>query len=262
MFSFLNNIPQVTKNLLLINVVLYLVMMVFLQIEGPDLSDYLSSHYVLSPLFEPYQSITHMFMHSKLDLSHILFNMLLLVIFGSHLERVWGMKRYFIFYMAAGIGAFLLDNIVQGVRMVELQELITQNGISMDAVNNVARQSGFYIDQSDIDLLNQIKNIGNAPESVVTYIRMCNIEGVGASGAIFGLLAAFAILFPNTELYLMFIPIPIKAKFLIGAYVAYELYQSIFVAYDSVNHLAHIGGALTGTILVLIWRYRDKQNFY
>ena len=91
---------------------------------------------------------------------------------------------------------------------------------------------------------------------------MCITSGVGASGAIFGLLAAFALLFPNTELYIMFIPVPVKAKYLIGAYVLYELYKSFAMSTDNINHLAHLGGAATGAIMVLIWRKTDRKNMY
>jgi membrane associated rhomboid family serine protease len=99
-------------------------------------------------------------------------------------------------------------------------------------------------------------------QPAVKYFQLSLVSGLGASGALFGLLAAFAILFPNTELYLIFIPVPIKAKYLIGVYILYEVYKSFSAQTDNVNHLAHLGGALTGAIIVLLWRKTDRKNFF
>lgn len=263
MFSFLNNIPQVTKNFLIINVLLFLLMKFFYASSGLDISNYLASHYIGTPFFEPYQAITHMFMHSSVDFSHIIFNMLLLVIFGSHLERLWGPKRFFVFYFAAGLGAFALDNIVNGMQIYELREQIKAAGVSIEAINNlVYHASGMTRNEYVNTLTGIIGGDGNVLPAVDNYMSYSFVSGVGASGAIFGLLAAFAILFPNTEMMIMFIPIPIKAKFLIGGYVVFEFLQAIKTEVDHVNHLAHIGGAITGAILVLIWRKTDRKNFY
>ncbi|MBU2020489.1 MAG: rhomboid family intramembrane serine protease [Bacteroidetes bacterium] len=264
MFSFLNNLPPVTKNFLLINILLYVVMQISIASGAIDLSTLLASHYIGTPFFEPFQMVTHMFMHSPADLMHIFFNMFLLVIFGSNLERLWGPKRFFIFYFAAGIGAFLLDNIVNGLQIQELKQSLESSGISIESIDNLIGQHKMMTEQQ---LSNQYYEImkdqsAQTNEAAVKYFQTSLVSGVGASGAIFGLLAAFAILFPNTEMYLMFIPIPIKAKFLIGAYVLYEMYKAFSTQTDNINHLAHLGGALTGAILVLIWRYTDRKNFY
>jgi membrane associated rhomboid family serine protease len=260
MFSFLNNIPQATKNFLLLNVLLFVLMQVFYSTSGLDLSNYLSAHYLGTPMFEPYQIITHMFMHSRVDFMHILFNMLLLVIFGSHLERLWGAKRFFIFYFLAGIGAFALDNVAHGFQIFELKKTIESSGIDVTALNNLVMNMS-KMNSSEIQEAYSIIVQGHSNYAAANeYINQSLTSGVGASGAIFGLLAAFAILFPNTEMYIMFIPIPIKAKYLISFYVLYELYSSI-VANDHINHLAHLGGAITGAIIVLIWRKKGK-NFY
>jgi len=260
MFSFLNNIPQVTKNFLLLNVLLFVLMQLFLTSGGIDLSRYLAAHYIGTPLFEPYQVITHMFMHSPIDIMHIIFNMLLLVMFGAHLERLWGPKRFFIFYFAAGFGAFAIDNIVNGIKIYEMKQTLAAANVNIESLNNLIINIKGMSNQSINETYSQIIQGASAYEAASEYINLSLLSGVGASGAIFGLLAAFAILFPNTELYLMFIPIPIKAKYLIGVYVLYELYNS-FAANDNINHLAHIGGALVGAIIVLIWRKRSR-NFY
>jgi membrane associated rhomboid family serine protease len=260
MFSFLNNIPQVTKNFLLLNVLLFVLMQFFLASGGIDLSRFLASHYVGTPLFQPYQVITHMFMHSPVDIMHILFNMLLLVMFGSHLERLWGPKRFFIFYFAAGLGAFALDNIVHGIQIFDIVQQLKAANVDISALNNLILNVNNMSESSINEAYGQIVTGANEHAMASEYLHLSLMSGVGASGAIFGLLAAFAILFPNTELYLMFIPMPIKAKYLIGAYVLYELYNS-FAANDNINHLAHLGGAIVGAIIVLVWR-KKSNNFY
>ncbi|MCT4561708.1 MAG: rhomboid family intramembrane serine protease [Crocinitomicaceae bacterium] len=263
MFQSLNNLPQVTKNFLIINVLLFILMQFFYASSGLDISNYLASHYVGTPFFEPYQAVTHMFMHSRLNFMHIVFNMLILVIFGSHLERLWGAKRFFIFYFAAGLGAFALDNVVNGIQLLEVREQIEAANISIESLNNfVLHMREMNDSELDATLTTIVKGNGNALPAVYDYLGFSLASGVGASGALFGLMAAFAMLFPNTELYIMFLPIPIKAKYLIGGYVLFEVIQAVQMQTDHINHLAHIGGALTGAIIVLIWRYTDRKNFY
>ncbi len=259
MFS---NIPVVTKNLLLVNVTLYIVSLFFAS-SGTDLFGLLSSHYINSMFFEPYQIVTHMFMHSQYDILHIFFNMFLLVMFGSHLERIWGPKRYFMFYIAAGMGAFVLYNSIGVWQIMQLKQEIIANQ-SYKAI-------GFMSFEGFQDQLVQNHQSGkifspdpmyNIPPEILSYEGFQNSTILGASGAIFGLLAGFAVLFPNTELMLLFPPIPIKAKYLIGGYLAFEIYNSIYRTDDHIAHLAHVGGAVVGIIIVLIWRKKDRQNFY
>ncbi|MEY3438880.1 MAG: hypothetical protein RL265_1465 [Bacteroidota bacterium] len=248
MFSFLNNIPQVTKNLLLLNVMLYIVSL-FLASNGLDLGQYLGAHYFNSALFQPYQIITHMFMHSLTDFFHILFNMLLLVMFGAHLERLWGPKRFFIFYFASGFGAFLLYNSIGVWELMELKKSLISMGYDIDVLNNKIVNDNL----SEPELLDPI---------IYRYGSLSVSSMAGASGALFGVLAGFGVLFPNTQLMLLFPPIPIKAKYLIGAYLFFEIYSSISGPQDNIAHLAHVGGALVGIALVLYWRKTDRQNFY
>lgn len=252
MFSFLNNIPQVTKNLLILNVILYILSHVLIG-KGIDLGQYLGAHYFNSPLFQPYQVITHIFMHSLNDFTHILFNMLLLVMFGSHLERLWGPKRFFIFYFASGLGAFVLYNSIGVWELMELKNTLTSIGYDMEVLNHKVING--YFDQ--IELLTPDSN-----SILQRYVDLTYSNMVGASGALFGVLAGFAVLFPNTELMLLFPPIPIKAKYLIGAYLIFEIYNSVKMVNDQVAHLAHVGGAIVGIVLVLIWRRTDRKNFW
>jgi membrane associated rhomboid family serine protease len=252
MFSFLNNIPQVTKNLLLLNVMLYIVSL-FLASNGLDLGQYLGAHYFNSALFQPYQIITHMFMHSLTDFFHILFNMLLLVMFGAHLERLWGPKRFFIFYFASGLGAFLLYNSIGVWELMELKKSLISMGYDLDVLNHKITNN--YLEDIEIKMPYH-------REVLQQYYNYTVSNMVGASGALFGVLAGFGVLFPNTQLMLLFPPIPIKAKYLIGAYLFFEIYSSISGPQDNIAHLAHVGGALVGIALVLFWRKTDRQNFY
>lgn len=246
----LSNTPPVTKNLLIINVILYLLSHVMLS-KGIDLTSYLGAHYFNSPLFQPYQVVTHMFMHSLYDFTHILFNMLLLVMFGSHLERLWGPKRFFIFYFASGLGAFVLYNTLGFWELMELKTTLTRMGYSIDTLNS--KTINLYFSDTEVSTM---------PQELRRYIELSYSNMVGASGALFGVLAGFAVLFPNTQLMLLFPPIPIKAKFLVGAYLLFEIYNSVTMVNDQVAHLAHVGGAIVGIILVLYWRKQDRQNFW
>ncbi len=246
------NIPPVTKNLLLLNIMFFVVSIVLAQ-NGNDISRMLGAHYFNSFLFQPFQIVTHMFMHSITDFFHILFNMILLIMFGGHLERVWGSKRYFIFYIACGLGAIVLYNSIGMFQIYELKNALIADGYDLRILNNQLSAENFESIQIHSEA---------SQELLQNYINLSFSTLVGASGAIFGLLAGFAMLFPNTELMLLFPPIPIKAKYLIGGYLAFEVYSSIYRSGDQIAHLAHVGGAVVGIIIILIWRKRDRTNFY
>lgn len=248
MFSFLHNIPQVTKNILLLNIVFFVATLV-LRNNGIYLVELFGGHYINSPLFEPYQIVTHFFMHSDTDYFHIIMNMFVFVMFGALLEKIWGPKRFFIFYVASAIGAFLLYNAIGMYQIYQLKQSIPSSDLSeLDMVirtlkPNMGLASGF-------------------PAEYYKYINYCRVPMVGASGAIFGVTAAFAILFPNTELYI-YGAFPVKAKYLVGGYFVYELLKSFKGSEgDHVAHLAHVGGAITGAIIVYFWRKKDKKNFW
>ncbi len=257
----LNNIPQVTKNLLLLNILMF-VLTLFFETRGFDLGSLLGIHYFNSPLFEPYQIVTYFFMHG--GVFHILFNMIALVMFGGFLENLWGPKRFFVLYIASAVGAIVLYNSIGFMQIEEIRQLIG-HPVDLSAMDAIISQNGRS--EETIRLLNEYlstSNLGNSPESVYIseYIDKVFTPMVGASGAVFGIMAAFAILFPNTELQLIFPPIPVKAKYLIGGYFVFEIYNSIYQSQgDNVAHLAHVGGALVGGILVLIWR-RKSTTFY
>lgn len=235
------NIPDVTKNLLILNV-LFFVATIVLQSQGIDLLDKFAIHYPSSPFFEPYQIVTHFFMHA--NFMHLLFNMIGLVVFGSMLERIWTKQRYFLFYFITALGSTLLHWITQGVELYQISGEIFPHVVYYDLEyigNNVQWRA------SELD--NQILPI---------YLH----SSVGASGAIYGLLIGFAALFPNTEIQLLFPPIPVKAKWL----AMFLVVSALYMAYqrdpgDNIGHIAHLGGALFGFILIQIWK-KDRTNFY
>lgn len=239
----IRNIPDVTKNLVILNILFFVVTLI-LESQGIGFSNKLSIHYPTSPFFEPYQVITHFFMHG--GIGHLFFNMFGLVIFGSRLEQLWGKKRFFIFYIVTAFGATLLHWLTQGFEVYQLTgEIFPEK---------------FYTNLEFIDNGVQWEGNGNWFEKPLMGVYMQ--PSLGASGSIYGLLAGYALLFPNTEFQLLFPPIPIKAKWLAlfliaGAYLmALERNPD-----DNIGHIAHLGGALFGFILIQIWK-KDRTNFY
>lgn len=255
----LAGIPQVTKNILLLNVLMFILTFVF-ETKGIFLGELLGAHYFGTPLFEPFQIVSHFFMHD--GIFHLFFNMYALIMFGSFLEKLWGPKRFFILYVASALGAFLLYNGMGYFHILELKAQINDDSL-IAGLNGIIREN--HLNQSTINIANEFMSSHgfNANSNAISeYFFKSYIPMVGASGAIFGILASFAILFPNTELQLLFPPIPIKAKWLIGGYFVLELYMSFQdKAGDNVAHLAHVGGAIVGAIIVLIWRKRSN-HFY
>ena len=236
--------PKVTplvKNILIINVLMFLATMVI----APWWKDQMAGFFILSKQFGPWQPVSSMFMHGGFN--HILFNMFGVFIFGSNLERVWGAKRFLIFYMFTGLGAFALHYAVVYLQMTQVQDLLT------DAQMQEVFENGYAILQ---------KNQNYSQYEMAQYNRLLNVPVVGASGALFGLLFAFGYLFPNTNLYLMFFPFPIKAKYFVIGYGLIELYMAFDTSSgDNVAHFAHLGGMLFGFILLKKWQ-RDQENFY
>jgi len=190
----------VVLNLIIINVLVYIVQFLF---DGPEekISRVIALFPYETPFFKPYQLVTHMFAHG--GFFHLLFNMFVLWMFGSLLERAWGPKRFLIFYLVCGLAAG------------------------------------------------------------VAHLALENVPAVGASGAIMGLFAAFAYLFPNTELIIFPIPVPVKAKYAVAIMAAIDLFGGVYpAAGGNIAHFAHLGGLVMGFILVIIWNKTDKKTFY
>lgn len=239
----MNNITPVVKNLLIINVIFFIATFVF-QNQGIDLGAILGVHYFDSPEFRIWQPFTYMFMHA--GPAHIFFNMFGLYTFGSILENHWGPKRFINCYLLAGLGALALQWGVQALELYQLTGNVVSNG-------NAALKELIATQQYNPQVFSRPD--ANAIGSI--YLS----EMVGASGAVFGIMTAFAVLYPNMELMMMFIPVPIKAKYFITGYIVIELISGVSrVAGDSVAHFAHLGGALVGYILVKLWR--NKTTFF
>ncbi|MBK6523375.1 MAG: rhomboid family intramembrane serine protease [Sphingobacteriaceae bacterium] len=269
-------LPVVTKNILIINVLFFLLTLVLQQTQHIDLTKYLGLHYFSAPDFRPHQFITYLFMHG--GISHIVFNMLGVYIFGQVLEQVWGPKRFLIFYILTGLGAALAQyGIIHfsiGSFISELEAV--QTNLTLETftalVNSDEFQVNLYHTDGDFGYMQNFNEImKDNPARALSLASQYLIDFknsflnsnviIGASGSLFGLLGAFGMLFPNRLLYLYFF-IPVKAKWLVIGYGALELFSGITNrAGDNVAHFAHLGGLFVGLILVLIWR-RDRANFY
>jgi membrane associated rhomboid family serine protease len=262
-------LPPVIKNLLIINILVF-ILDFLLKNSGIDLTQLLALHNIASPYFKPFQFITYMFMHG--GISHIFFNMFGLVMFGKILEQVWGAKRFLIYYFVTGVGAAVLHSFVNYLSLQSLHSDIIAfiNTPSPDVLLHIVREnlgqptawvndflSSYsmnpnnqqYINEG-IKLVNQIYNIN------------VNIPTVGASGAVFGVLLAFGMLFPNTQLMLLIPPIPIKAKYFVIIYGAIEFFGAVMQQQgDNIAHFAHLGGMLFGYILIKYWNSKGIGNF-
>ena len=268
-------LPPIVKNLVIINAIMVVLQLVLWTTFKINLQDYLGLHYWRSDLFKPWQLLTHMFMHGspyphslQETLLHIFSNMFGLWMFGSILENLWGPKRFLTFYLICGIGASLcymgtlafqyepLYNSFVAFRdsptLDHFLQFMKSNGLSA----NPAAVQEWQFDQG---------SSSHANEAIRQLSAMMHLKFdepmVGASGAIFGILFAFAYLFPNTLIYLYFF-VPLKAKWLIGAYAVFELFSGFANAKDdNVAHFAHLGGMLVAFIILKIWS-QGRQRFY
>lgn len=236
--------PEVVKNLIIINVLFFLAKLALTRFNI-DLDELFGMFYFQSNSFRPWQMVTHFFMHGSL--MHLFFNMFGLWMFGSRLEQLWGPKRFLNFYLITALGAFLLHFLVS---YIEIQSLIAN--VSAEELSKVVNEGR--------DLL---KSGRNYTDEVLGKLNgIYNVPIVGASGALFGILAAFAMYFPNTELYLMFIPIPIKAKYFVLFYAGFELFSGISGFQPGVAHFAHLGGALFGFLMVKYWNKNNRKTLF
>ncbi|MCC9168902.1 rhomboid family intramembrane serine protease [Pontibacter harenae] len=256
------NITPMVRNLLIINVV------VFILQDRLFPTGQLALYHFGSEYFQPIQLLTHMFMHG--GWSHLFSNMFSLFIFGPLLERFWGAQRFLMFYLITGLGASLL---YMGVRAYELHQL-QQDTISYIENPSPIAFSNYLEDhvgpgygrEEAIEYHRNpdVPEYVEATKSLVKtiYQRIFNTPLLGASGAVFGILMAFGMLFPNLELFLLFLPIPIKAKYFVLFYGAYELYSGFNrTPGDNVAHFAHLGGMLFAYIMIKMWQRNDYQDY-
>lgn len=264
-------LPVVVKNLLIINGIFFLATIVFERALHLDLIDFLGLHYLPSEKFQPYQIITYMFMHGSF--THILFNMFAVWMFGSAIENLWGPKRFLIFYLVTGIGAaFIHYTIVYFYQIKPVMDMIntftndpTNDGF-ISFINSSYFQGGmdgiqekFQIFRNEYNTL-MVSNPSGALSLAVEFMDSYKVAFlnapviVGASGALFGLLLAFGMMFPNSVIYLYF-AIPVKAKWFVIGYGAIELFSGVYnSSSDNIAHFAHLGGMLFGFILIKLWR--------
>lgn len=261
------NLTPVVRNLLLINIALFIVQALL----KVDLIHLLGMRYFFASTFAPYQFVTHMFVHA--NFSHLLSNMLGLFVFGPMLEHFWGPKRFFIFYMITGVGAGILYSMINFAEIYQLGQAMESYlaAPGPDQLTAFFQENARSWYRAYIEFINAFaadpENASMVSESkrIVrdVYDTQSNIPMVGASGAIFGILMAFGLLFPNTQLFLLFPPIPIKAKYLVSFYGIYAFFGAIQdVPGDNVAHYAHLGGMLISLVLVkVIWR-NERNRFY
>jgi len=265
-------LPPVVKNLLIVNALCFLANVIIEARFNFSLNETMGLYYPESTHFKPYQLITHVFMHGSF--MHLFFNMFSLWMFGNVLENFWGPKRFFIYYFATAFGAAALHLGVTGYEVNIIKSAISEYAAnpSIDAfVRLLDKDAGLARNTMVNDFMMQWQSQQSNPQFVQSSIeiadamlqRKLNIPTVGASGAVFGLLLAFGMLFPNTELFLMFIPIPVKAKYFVIFYGAVELYQGFANnPTDNVAHFAHLGGMLFGFILIKYWNKTNRNSFY
>lgn len=253
MFGGFLQLKPVVKNLLVLNIIMFILYWLGRVSGYIDLNGYLGLYYVKSENFRSWQILTHMFMHA--NFWHIFMNMWALVLFGQVLESVWGPKRFLIYYTVCGLGAAFTMQFIQGIQYHHLHEIISPQNMQ-------------YLLDGNYDSL----TVGSQKD-LSDLIKMKGIlhdATVGASGAIFGLLLAFGVLFPNTPLMIMFVPIPIKAKYFVIGYGLVELYLAVMQysntlgqarMMDNVAHVAHLGGMIFGYILIKYWRKTTKTLY-
>ena len=262
-------LTPVAKNILIINAVIFMISS-FLKL---DLAELFGLRVVFSLEFSPYQFFTYMWLHGSFF--HIIGNMIAVLVFAPMLESVWGSKRFLTFYLVCGIGAGILYGVADFVEKLPLKQdagayLANPNPEDFERfiikhknpyfnLNGLGDLSdSYYDDETNPSIINQTRRV--VQETYTNFVTRGTM--IGASGAVFGILFAFAFLFPNTELFLLFPPIPIKAKYLVFFYAMYELYAEFSRTQgDNVAHLAHLGGMLIAFIMLKFWK-NDTHRFY
>jgi membrane associated rhomboid family serine protease len=226
----MNNIPTITKNLLIVNVVVFLATYLFRNM-GVDLNNVLGLHFFLAPDFHIYQLFTYMFAHG--GFSHIFFNMFALWMFGCIVERTWGPKKFLTYYIVCGVGAGLFQELAQFAQF-------------------------YFIASEQLPhfTLAQTMKVANANAAFLNLWTT-----VGASGAVYGILLAFGMLYPEERIFIFPLPVPIKAKWFVMGYAAIELFMAYSSTGDGVAHLAHLGGMVFGFFLIRYSR-RSGQQFF
>ncbi|WP_299336813.1 rhomboid family intramembrane serine protease [uncultured Psychroserpens sp.] len=250
-------ITDTVKHIIILNVIFWIGTIVIGQ-YGDVFTDLFAMHFPMNDSFKPWQIFTHMFMHASyvgmnggasIFIFHILFNMLGVWMFGSPLEQMWGRNKFLIFYFSCGLGATILPLAIDYYNFYTITSSLIDSGkYTMDSITGILNEGKFYVEWNTI--------VGE--EKVSTLNSLFNGPSLGASGALMGLLVAFGMSFPNSSLMLIFLPIPIKAKYFIPLLLGYEIISG-FTGGSSmfgfnIGHWAHVGGALTGFLIFSYWK--------
>ena len=230
-------ITETVKHLLIINGIFFLATSLY----GNYLYNLFALHYYQNPLFQVWQPLTHMFLHGNFN--HILFNMIGLWMFGSPLEQLWGKNKFIFFYISSGLGAAALQLLYSSYDFNSIFEILVNNGFNSDEIINTIKSNRYNTNWLSHISENQLSHLNES----------FNLSMVGASGALYGIIVAFAFLFPNVSLFLIFIPIPIKAKYFVPILIAGDLFFGVSNSFSigPIAHFAHVGGALTGLAMMM-----------
>jgi membrane associated rhomboid family serine protease len=244
----MRNITETVKHLLIINVIFFIATLSL----GDVMYDWFALHYPSNANFQPWQPLTHMFMHG--DLGHIFFNMFGLYMFGTPIEQMWGRKKFIFFYLSTGFGAAALQLGLYYFQVESITDLLVSQGLTTTQITN-------FFNTRDLSY-SVVEQIGR--DELLSGLSAFNGVMVGASGALYGVLVAFAFSFPNARLMLLFPPIPVKAKVLVPILILGDLFFG-FTSYSigPIAHFAHVGGAITGFIMLWYWKKNqfDKNRW-
>ena len=236
-----------------LNVIVFVATFV-LSLQNIDLNGLLGSHYLGSPLFQPYQIISHMFAHG--DFWHLFLNMWLFVMLGGFLDQLWGPKRFFFFFISCGLGAFFLYNIVGAYELYELRQALAFK-YNMESIDQIIKHAAPNESINDLNRYIETKNYFVTLE-LNRYVGLVNSTMLGASGAVYGVLVAFGLYFKDAKLALLFFPVPIAAKYFIPVMILGDLFFGMTkYSVGNIAHFAHIGGALIGFIIA--WHWKNNQ---
>ena len=241
--SFFSNLPPVTKNILIINIIIWVFLAVTPQSTQLRMLNLGGLHYITSQGFGIWQVFTYMFIQK--DFWHLFFNMWALLMFGNLIEQRLGSKRFLVYYISCGVGAAIIQIIVYAIMINHYAQMISPQEYSLVVANGWELMSEGY--NYSMPVLGQLNGLING----------CTI---GASGAVFGILLAMGMLFPNVTLYLMFVPYPIKAKWVVLGYGLIELLLGFSATGDGIAHFAHLGGMLFGFIMIWYWKKQALKN--
>ena len=254
--SFFSNIPPVVKNLVIINLIMWLLCMTLTKhnfLGDFNLYDALTLHYWESEKFWPIQMFSYMFLHDRSGIAHVFFNMFSLWMLGSPLEARLGSKKFITFYVVCGLGAALVQQIVWSCQLygMDVETFISSYRPDLyhitDMIENGQLNTNIHYEEGVIENAGQLRSV-----------LLNGIGTVGASGAVFGIMIGFAMLFPEMPLYIMFIPVPIKAKYMMLIYAALELCFGVAASNDGIAHYAHLGGMIFAILMIVWWKKRNE----